>query len=228
MTESAVGFPALSAVTAEVRSVAETVSRSDKKANVSVFLNRDFTQQNFKTALGNPRQFVHIATHYTLTGDGVGGGQLLVGDGSLMAAKDIWESLPNLRNVNLVTLSACDTGANLRNGGSEHIDGLSNVFLSHGAEFVIGTLWAVADDATADFMRIFYDFYLSEKQTAPEALRATKRAFVTAGEPSNLPSDLRGNADLAKRLRGFRDASYWAAFQIFSPNRTQATSKTVH
>jgi CHAT domain-containing protein len=228
MAEAANGLPSLRAVATEVKVVAESVSRADPAAQVNIFLNREFTKRAFLSALATPRQYLHVASHYLLTGDGIGGGQLLVGDGSLMSAKEVWEALPDLKNVNLVTLSACDTGANLRNGGAEHIDGLSNVFLSRGADSVVGTLWSVADQATADFMRVFYDFYLAERLPVPDAMLATKKAFMDGGSPGKLPQDLRGDSELSNRIHGYRDPSYWAAFQIFSPNRSQATSKTVH
>ncbi len=228
MADAAEGLPALRSVPAELNSIAAIVSGVDRKAPVNVYLNRDFTKKTFTLALASPRQYVHIASHYLLTGDGIGGGQLLVGDGTRMSTREIWEALPSLKHVSLVALSACDTGASLRNGGAEHIDGLSNVFLSRGADRVVGTLWAVPDDATADFMRVFYDFYLTEKRPAAEAVRAAKKAFINGGRMEDLPTDLRVDAGLRKRLSSYHDPAYWAAFQVYSPRQDPQPSRSLH
>lgn len=65
---------------------------------------------------------------------------------------EIYES--DLRNTNLVILSACDTSLGEFSKGDEIVN-LSRAFFYAGVPTVVSTLWAIDDEATAMLMESF-------------------------------------------------------------------------
>lgn len=102
----------------------------------------------------------------------------------------------NLRNTDLVVLSACSTGEGVATNGLG-VFGLYRSFIEAGAKSVLISLWRVDDEATAEFMVQFYKELMSGK-TKTEALKITQKAFregrVAAGK--------------------WKDPYYWAAWQL--------------
>jgi CHAT domain-containing protein len=70
----------------------------------------------------------------------------------LLQVREI-ESLP--LNADLVTLSACDTGAG-RIQGQEGVANIVRAFLYAGSRSIVSTLWEVDDTFTAALMKRFY------------------------------------------------------------------------
>jgi Uncharacterized protein conserved in bacteria len=77
-----------------------------------------------------------------------------------------------LKEVDLVTLSACETDAGKLVRG-EGVQSFSRAFLAAGARSVVTSLWPVGDRATADLMLGFYS-RLAEGQFKSDALRLAK------------------------------------------------------
>ena len=78
-------------------------------------------------------------------------------------------------DADLVTLSACESGAGTRGDGARRLIGLSRAFQDAGARSVLASLWAISDRSTAPFMESFYrrvragaarDIALQEAQVA--------------------------------------------------------------
>jgi tetratricopeptide (TPR) repeat protein len=99
----------------------------------------------------------------------------------------------DLKNVGLVTVSACDTARGKAAGG-EGVQGFTQSFLAAGASATITSLWKVADEPTASFMKKFY-YALAQGEPKAEALRVAKLSF------------LRSNSALSS-------PRYWAAFVL--------------
>ena len=96
----------------------------------------------------------------------------------------------NLRNTELVVLSACETGlGDIK--GNEGVYGLQRAFKMAGAKYLVMSLWEVPDRETQTFMTQFYQEWLSGK-TIHQALRDTK--------------------DMMKKT--FKDSIFWAAFVL--------------
>ena len=131
--------------------------------------------------------WLHFATHAyaePVTGTFTG---LLVGRGVLdVQAIRRWRL-----TARLVTLSACQTGVGRWHYGDE-IAGLTQAFISAGAQSVVASLWLVQDESTATLMAAFYRA-LGEGQSPAAALATAQRAAHRAGV----------------------DAYHWAAFSAF-------------
>jgi tetratricopeptide (TPR) repeat protein len=99
----------------------------------------------------------------------------------------------DLRHAELVTVSACDTeGGQMVRG--EGVQSFSRAFLTAGAASTVTTLWRVADQPTAEFMKQFY-YRLGKGESKAGALREAKLAFLRSGNELAHPR-------------------YWAAFVL--------------
>ncbi len=76
----------------------------------------------------------------------------------------------NLRNLELVTLSACETGLGDVAAG-EGVFGLQRALHQAGARSVVSSLWKVSDKATEQLMIQFYSNLWEKKMSKVEALR---------------------------------------------------------
>jgi CHAT domain-containing protein len=99
----------------------------------------------------------------------------------------------NLKGVELVTVSACDTarGKFIRGEG---VEAFSRAFLAAGSAATITSLWRVPDVPTADFMKQLY-FHIAQGKPKAEALRLAKMRFLMSDTPLASPR-------------------YWAAFVL--------------
>ena len=93
------------------------------------------------------------------------------GENGLLSATEA--SLLDLRETELVVLSACETGkGEVKN--SEGVYGLRKAFSDAGAKNIIMSLWKVDDKVTQEFMTRFYEIWLNEKTTIREAFHRTQ------------------------------------------------------
>ena len=60
-----------------------------------------------------------------------------------------------LNGVELVTLSACETGVGEKNPKSE-VENIANAFLRRNVSSVVASLWSVSDVSTKELMVYFY------------------------------------------------------------------------
>ncbi len=108
-------------------------------------------------------------------------------DDGILTAKEIADI--DLRDLDLVVLSACQTGMGDISG--DGVFGLQRGFKKAGANSILMSLWDVDDEATHILMTSFYKNYLGGKSKQESLLEAQK-------EVRNTP--------------GFANPEYWAAF----------------
>lgn len=112
----------------------------------------------------------------------------------ILTAKEI--SLMDLRDCELVVLSACETAKG--DITSEGVFGLQRAFKMAGAQTIIMSLWAVNDNATQMLMTEFYTNWVEKKQSKREAFRNAQNAVRYA-------VDKDGD-------RMYENPVYWAGF----------------
>jgi len=81
----------------------------------------------------------------------------------------------DLKNANLVTLSACETALAKIMGGDDLV-GLSRGFIYAGTPSLLAILWKVDDPATSKLMEYFYQNW-KQGMSKPEALRRAQIAL---------------------------------------------------
>lgn len=177
------------------------------------FLNREFNFFTLRDNLPN-HQLLHIATHSKFVPGGAHKSFILLGTGERLAIPDI-ETWLNLRNVNLVVLSACQTALGGRGLDGREIIGVGYYFLKGGARTVIASLWNVDDYSTRLLMEQFYENLGRGTPTSPvtkaKAMREAQLALlngkITAPivqQENTLPPDANNST--------LRHPYYWAPF----------------
>lgn len=91
-------------------------------------------------------------------------------------------STMNLSNVNLIVLSACETGlGDIK--GTEGVFGLQRAFKTAGAKNIIMSLWKVPDQPTAELMETFYKNWLENRLSTEDAF-SLAQSFMRKKYPS--------------------------------------------
>jgi CHAT domain-containing protein len=115
----------------------------------------------------------------------------------VLTAKEI--SSLELSNVDLLVLSACQTG--LGDIQDDGVYGLQRGFKKAGVNTILMSLWKVDDDATQMLMSEFYRNYASGL-TKQQSLRQAQKAV------RDFHGKINGN------MRDFSNPRYWAAFVL--------------
>jgi CHAT domain-containing protein/Tfp pilus assembly protein PilF len=201
-------FPALPNVAGELRGIV-------RDQNDQALLDEGFTQPAMRSQLDHGFSLVHLATHFRFQPGNETQSFLLLGDGSHLSLADV-KTIPRLfRGVELLTLSACNTGIGDSGGDGSEIEGFGVVAQRKGAKAVIATLWPVADESTSLLMQEFYRRLESVPgMLKAEALRQAQLALLRGDiSRSGGSADARGVALPGKpSLPGFTHPYYWAPF----------------
>lgn len=171
-TKSGRTYPALTYASLELDDVKTTLGGKSQIAK-----DEKFTKTALQTM--GPYQVVHIASHFEFTPGSIDDSVLLLGDNTTMSLSEIERGL-NFTNVELLTLSACQTALGDKGGGDgSEFDGLGNIAQEKGAKAVIATLWPVADASTAAFMEALYKAHQAGNDKA-ESLRQAQLTLLHA------------------------------------------------
>lgn len=87
----------------------------------------------------------------------------------------------DLRNTELVILSACETGLGHLES-TEGIFGLQRAFKQAGVDKIIMSLWNIPDTETVEFMELFYTYYLNGDEVR-DAFTKTQKEMSEKYEP---------------------------------------------
>ncbi|QIR37485.1 CHAT domain-containing protein [Tolypothrix sp. PCC 7910] len=121
---------------------------------------------------------VHFATHAAFVVGKPEDSFILFGNGDRVNLRDVatW----SLSNVDLVVLSACETGLGGKLGNGEEILGFGYQMQKTGARATIASLWSVDDGGTQALMSAFYTLLSPGKLSKSEALRQAQIALIDA------------------------------------------------
>ncbi|MBE9078497.1 tetratricopeptide repeat protein [Romeria aff. gracilis LEGE 07310] len=147
---------------------------SDTLSNITSFFDTDFNLETVENEIAS-FNILHFATHAAFVPGDPSESFILFGNGETQNLRDIasWQ----LANVDLVVLSACETGLGGFDNNGEQILGLGYQFQSRGAKAVVSSLWQVDDGGTQALMNAFY-IALSNGHAKSEALRLAQQALI--------------------------------------------------
>ncbi|MCX7596381.1 MAG: CHAT domain-containing protein [Fischerella sp.] len=153
---------------------------------------------------------VHMATHAAFVVGKPEDSFILFGNGERATLKDVatW-SLPR---VDLVVLSACETGLGGKLGNGEEILGFGYQIQKTGARSAIASLWAVDDGGTQALMSAFYDLLTSGKLTKAEALRQAQITLIAGNRSSPSLQQARSINSPTPLTDNLSHPYYWAPF----------------
>lgn len=200
-------WPNLEASAYEIEQIAQ-VANDAGGIRTSSLTGKDADLSHFTDALGDGWSYLHFAGHGFFADSGVVPGltgryfetddpgsdsmlrnQLLLSgivlapdrehpaEPPILTAEDVGSL--DLRGVDLVVLSACETGLGSASEG-DGVLGLTRAFRTAGARTVISSLWKVDDAATSLLMEQFYRNLLQQHLSRSEALRQAQLQLLTS------------------------------------------------
>ncbi|MEA5495965.1 CHAT domain-containing protein [Limnoraphis robusta] len=128
----------------------------------------------------------------------------------------------SLSNVDLVVLSACETGLGGFDNNGEQILGLGYQFQNQGARAVLASLWKVSDGGTQVLMNVFYNA-LQQGYSKTEALQIAQQSLITKNtstvvsqrSPDGTVVFVSSEIELPANIRNHLDHPYyWASFVL--------------
>lgn len=177
-------FSALPAVKAEMSSIVKTGLSGVLPGELH--LDEAFTAGRLKDVSQRSFQLLHIASHFRFSPGTESNSFLLLGDGKQLTLGDIRTQNYRFDNVDLLTLSACDTGlGGGRDAQGREIEGFGVIAQRQGAKAVLATLWPVSDQSTATLMAEMYRRRQEEKLTKAEALRQAQLSLLSQSRYSH-------------------------------------------
>ncbi|MEW8347346.1 MAG: tetratricopeptide repeat protein [Candidatus Thiodiazotropha taylori] len=211
-------FTALEAVPGELNGIIlENEQDTDGVIPGQVYLNDAFNKESFKQVLRDGYPALHIASHFRLQPGNSQTSHLLLGDGDVLSLEEFRKKRAyKLRNVDLLTLSACNTAIGDSGDGRE-VESFGVLAQQRGAAGVLATLWKVADKSTGIFMQELYRLRSQNPEmTKAEALRQAQLAMIK-GQYQGEGGAARGfkrdeQVATSKEFQGYTHPFYWAPF----------------
>jgi CHAT domain-containing protein/ribosomal protein L18 len=178
-------FKALQNVEPELKAIVQAPGDTTGLYPGEKILNAGFSQQTFADRLRR-QNILHIATHAKFLSANPKESYLLLGNGEKYPIRNI-QFLRNLKKVQLVVLSACETGLGETDADGKEILGISAYFTggSDKAKAVLASLWAVNDTSTSDLMQRFYQNLSKGTMTKSEALQQAQLSMIQNTSPQN-------------------------------------------
>ncbi|MEM7553048.1 MAG: CHAT domain-containing protein [Cyanobacteria bacterium P01_A01_bin.84] len=194
----------------EVENLADIIPQTKK------LINDKFSKNAIISSI-NEYNIIHFATHAAFVPEDATQSFILFGNGDKVTLEEIgnW----TLNNVEMVVLSACETGLGGNFGNGEEILGLGYQFQNRGVRTTIASLWKISDGGTQVLMNAFYSA-LKDNVTKAEALQQAQIALIK-NDDSAVGGKQRGLFEIVfkekqtqanKIAKKFEHPYYWASF----------------
>lgn len=177
-------FDPLPAVRYEIGSIVRSPVLKEKNAPLNgvlpgeAYMDEAFNAHSFREVSQRHFDLMHIASHFRFSPGTEVNSFLLLGDGQRLTLGDIRTQNYRFDSVDLLTLSACDTGlGGGRDEKGREIEGFGVIAQQQGAKAVLATLWRVADKSTSTLMVDMYRRRQVLKLSKIEALRQAQLAL---------------------------------------------------
>ena len=148
----------------------------------AVYRDPDFSKASILPSM-NDYPIVHFATHATFLPGSPLDSFILLGNGEIITLQEVQDEW-FFSDLDLVVLSACQTGLGGKDETGEEILGFGYLMQNAGANAAIASLWAVDDGGTQTLMSTFYSNLLETNSTKAEALRQAQLTLINQGEGS--------------------------------------------
>ena len=146
-------------------------------------LMNDRFSRSLTEPLMDSHTIVHLATHAAFVPGSPADSFILFGNGDRLSLQELdsddWRGRFN--RVELIVLSACETGVGDQLGNGSEILGFGYLMQETGAEAAIASLWSVSDGGTQVLMDAFYAA-LNNGYSKAEALQRAQQALITGDE----------------------------------------------
>lgn len=181
------------------------------------WLDEQFTREAFLTALKQRRPLVHLASHFTFEPGDEARSFLLLGGDEVLTLEEM-KTLDGLfTGVELLTLSACNTGAQRSGSQGREVDGFAELAQRLGAGAVLATLWPVSDAGTPELMAEFYRLRQEgQGMTKAGALREAQMALLK-GTVKVTPRPANGRKGGGRQRSGGADIFGLSEQPIYTP-----------
>ncbi|PZO43237.1 MAG: hypothetical protein DCF19_04590 [Pseudanabaena frigida] len=166
-------FGAIPATKIEVKNI------TSKIIGTTELIDSTFTKSATQDRIAS-NSIIHLATHGQFNSSGTADESFIIfGDGDNLTLSEIqtW----TLKSLDLVVLSACQTGIGATLADGREILGLGYQFNNAGAKAVIASLWIVNDEGTQALMDIFYT-NIKKGSTPAESLRQAQLTLIRGGK----------------------------------------------
>jgi CHAT domain-containing protein/tetratricopeptide (TPR) repeat protein len=179
------GFSALPSVPAEIGSIVRDQKHTSGVLDGTQMLDEQFNLESLRNTVpqqtddGKAFNVLHLATHFSL-GANDQDSALLLGDGTRLSLFDIGkDEALDFKDVELLTLSACQTGVSTGDANGREVESLGMLAQKKGAKAVLATLWKVADESTSLFMTEFYRIKKANPtMNKAEAIRLAQKEMI--------------------------------------------------
>lgn len=165
----------LAGATQEVKALADIFPGSQ------IYMEGQATEDKLKSVQAPKVSYLHLATHGTLIPSEPRESYLTMARGDKLSVSEItgYRLDSSQGDLNLVTLSACQTALAERSGASDGSDlrSLADAFSFAGCRSMVASLWKVEDNATRDLMVAFYK-NLKQGQSKAAALQGAQVALL--------------------------------------------------
>lgn len=211
------GFSPLPGVRAELDAIVrseEDVNDDDGVLSGVFRMDEQFDARAISDLLDEGYPVLHIASHFVFKPGTERDSFLVLGTGEHLTLEQINVESFDLTEVDLLTLSACETAVGGAGEDGREVEGFAALAQNRGARGVLATLWPVADASTAAFMSEMYRLREEEGLDKAEAIRQTQLAFLRSDTAGTVGEAVRGAGLDLDEPGAFVHPYYWAPFVL--------------